>query len=114
MRIQEFGVVTDGCTRLGDEFNPFADANRDPYQSYYQGWSGPSIWDNIGTIDNITSDNSGNASIRQNSLEQDLAGDDSLIGRSIALYEKDDDTVLGCCVIAVDTYRSYEQAPVVP
>ena len=45
--------------------------------------------------------------MRQNAIEQDLAGDDSLIGRSIGLYEKDDDKVLACCVIAVDTYRDY-------
>ena len=46
-----------------------------------------------------------------NDLEQQLASEDSLIGRSIGLYEKDDDTVLACCVIAVDTYRDYAEAP---
>lgn len=36
LRIQEFGDLTDGCTKLGDVFNPFVDSFRDPYESYYQ------------------------------------------------------------------------------
>jgi len=115
LRIQEFGDITGGCTKLGDEFNPWVAEHKDPYAQRYGGWDHQYAyvdpWEGIGKIDNVTSDADGNVTFRQNGLEQNLDGDDSLIGRSIGLYEKDDDTVLGCCVIAVDTYRQYEETP---
>ena len=98
--INELGLVGDGttCDMVGDEFNPLAEidkyGNPNPYQDPARGTinSGALTLDATGAL---TLEASKDSVILQN-----LAGKDSLIGRSISLV--DGATSADCCVIALD------------
>ena len=96
------------CAELGDEFNPLAPEPKSSWkQDYWGQWIETKVrpTNEDGRIDAITSDADGKVSFRQEKLLQNLAGDDSLLGRGIYLSEKDSDIILGCCAIGRDTYR---------
>ena len=111
LRVFEYGNLSgESCENLGDEFNPFAVEAQQPQWNGW-GWSSPShshADERQGKIDSFETDGEGNVEFRQQYFLQNLGGDDSLIGRSMALFEKDDDTPISCCIIAVDIYREPE------
>lgn len=119
LQIREFGNLTDDCANAGDVFNPMAP---EPQPKYVQDYWGRWIQDGYeepeeiegtgpGEIDIVTSSAEGTVDASQDELEQNLAGKQSLIGRSIVLVEKDDDVPLGCCVIGRDVYRMSAPEP---
>lgn len=103
-RIREYGLKTNGCADQGDEYNPLLEKdalNRvNPYQDTTRG-----------RIENVTT-NTGlnNTGTVTDALDQDvlvnLSGPDSIIGRGITIYSRNDATgvltAVGCCVVGYD------------
>ena len=87
------------CDNVGNEFNPLSELDSlgrvNPYQD-------PSR----GNIDMITADSNGDIDNEiQKELLQNLSGHDSLIGRSVSVFDVADDgtqTLIGCCNIGYD------------
>lgn len=118
LKVFEYGDLTvksgEICTAVGDEFNPWAQPAQAPQWNGYS-WTTPSYAsENQGKIDGFETDESGNAEFLQHYFLQNLGGKDSLIGKSIVLFEKDDDTPINCCIIARDIYRAPEEDTVDP
>ena len=101
-KFMELGDTTSGCTKMGDEFNPLASS----YET--SPWGNPIVdadtqgaqMDSV-TVTNIMTD------FEQDSLLQNLSGEDSLIGRGLQILR--DGTLLGCCSIGRDIYRTPEE-----
>ena len=115
IRVFEFGDLSEvdgACSALGDEFNPFKQEAEEPQWTRW-GWSTPAAVDEtIGTLDSFTTDVDGQSDFMQQYFLQNLAGDNSLIGKSMAIFEKDDtETILDCCIIALDMHRVPETVP---
>ena len=98
--INELGVIGDGatCDNVGDEFNPLAEIDKynqpNPFQDPARG-----------TINarELTADGSGDITVAassENIILQNLAGKDSLIGRSITFADVGGNK--DCCIIARD------------
>ena len=99
--INELGVIGDGatCDQVGDEFNPLAEIDKYGQQNPYQDPARGTI--NAGSL---TADASGIVTIeasKDNVILQNLAGKDSLIGRSISITDAAAANT-DCCVIALD------------
>lgn len=106
LKINTLGRLGDDCADVGSEFNPLKEVKKgiaNPYQDPARG-----------RIDDITATVDGTFSGAQDKLLQNLAGPDSLIGRSLLLSttvtEVDPDAGVNiereetraCCVIALD------------
>ena len=104
IRVFEFGDLSEvdgaACAALGDEFNPFKQEAEEPQWTRW-GWSTPAaVNETIGTLDAFTADVDGNGDFMQQYFLQNLIGDNSLIGKSMAISEKDDTDIISCCIIA--------------
>ena len=97
-RFHEYGRAFNNCADIGDQWNPLIE--RDsldrvlPYQDLTRGEINSITTDTNGAIDNQT----------QSVLLQNLSGYNSIIGRSVAIYDTDTNgnfgsTPIGCCVI---------------
>lgn len=100
-RFNEYGRAFNTCANVGKVWNPLSELDSlgrvNPYQD-------PSR----GNIDDIVADANGaiTNSIQKEVL-QNLSGHDSIIGRSVTVFQKNDDGTLpsqpiGCCVIGYD------------
>ncbi len=94
LRICDYGNINGACEHVGGIFNPLETKKA----SYGAGFSVKSL-DGRGTIPSISSNVDGICHISGIELEQNLAGPDSMIGRSLSLFEKDDTVPIACCVI---------------
>lgn len=95
------GRLGAACDETGEEFNPLFETdkygNPNPFQD-------PSR----GRLTIPDSDANGDITIDTTKLMQNLAGHDSILGRSMTLKAADD-SVLGCCVIALDMAPMVEE-----
>ena len=113
LRIAEYGLLTDACANIGDEFNPYKTTC--PEQIKYGGWATSEAADDCdaedgrGEFDAITADADGNADFLQEKLLQNLEGKTNIMGRSIGLFEVDSDVAISCCTIARDQYWPDEE-----
>ena len=115
IRINELGVLTGemACDSVGDEFNPLAEFDKygrpNPYQDPARGRI------NSGALP--MADGDGNIIIeasKDNIIMQNLAGKDSLLGRSISVSDANSGEA-NCCVIALDAIpEQYQPQPVAP
>jgi len=98
LRVTEFGNILSDCSMAGDQFNPLAP---EPFTYYSWGrlMTVTPESDGRGEIESFTSDASGDVEMNDVELQQNLSGEDTLIGRGIVLYEKDDDKAIMCGVI---------------
>lgn len=108
----ELTVNTYGdCANPGPEFNPLAPDAVYPHYNSYNGWGKQAAEvesDGRGELDNVVfEDNDGSAEYWMQYFLQNLAGKDSLIGRSITLTLYDEGSF--CCTIGRDTYREPEE-----
>ena len=94
LRICDYGNINGACEHVGGIFNPLETKKA----SYGAGFTVKDLAGR-GAIPTISSNVEGICHISGIELEQNLAGDDSMIGRSLSLFEKDDTVPIACCVI---------------
>ncbi len=94
LRICDYGNINGACEHVGGIFNPLETKKA----SYGAGFSVKDL-DGRGTIPTLSSNVDGICHVSGIELEQNLAGPDSMIGRSLSLFEKDDTVPIACCVI---------------
>ncbi len=96
LRICDYGNINGACEHVGGIFNPLetkrASLATTPYTTVKD-------LNGRGAIPSISSNVDGICHISGIELEQNLAGADSMIGRSLSLFEKDDTVPIACCVI---------------
>lgn len=100
LRIGDYGNINGNeCDMTGDVFNPLNDEIAKIYGQY----AAQGMMDNEGRgeIPTFESNVDGRAHFSGVELLQNLAGDGSIIGRSITLLEKDDTTPIACCVVGI-------------
>uniref|UniRef100_A0A7S3MR79 Superoxide dismutase copper/zinc binding domain-containing protein n=2 Tax=Choreotrichia TaxID=141411 RepID=A0A7S3MR79_9SPIT len=116
-KVQEFGLLrgeNGDCVDLGDEFNPLLEKDKmnrfNPFQDPTRG-----------RIGDITTDGDGKVStLVQKNVLVNLSGPDSIIGRSVGIYNSGydsdnvtlkDKTAADCCVIGYDKVDADEVTP---
>ena len=83
LKIHEFGDLEYGCESTGDVYNPFG---------AYRGHSHEDIHDRrVGDIEQLQARFDTNAEYKNRDLLVNLSGPNSVIGRSMVLYEREDD-----------------------
>jgi len=83
LKIHEFGDLEYGCESAGEVFNPFGS---------YQGHSHEDIHDRrVGDIEQIQARFDSNAEYKNRDMLVNLSGPNSVIGRSMVVYEREDD-----------------------
>ena len=83
LKIHEFGDLEYGCESTGDVYNPFG---------AYRGHSHEDIHDRrVGDIEQVQARFDTNAEYKNRDLLVNLSGPNSVIGRSMVLYEMEDD-----------------------
>jgi len=95
--IRTLGKTMGECANGGEEFNP--------YKEEWNGQVNPHADPTRGKIDGFTTDATGAFTLNQARLLQNLSGKDSIVGKSIELFQvvtDEDDISLGCCVIGLD------------
>ena len=101
LRVFEYAALD--CESLGDEFNPLQEKDSlgrlNPYQDQTRGRM----------ADVATDDNGDVTDAVQKDILLNLEGPDQIIGRSIAVYQLNDEGILaatpqGCCVIGYDEH----------
>lgn len=95
--IRTLGKTLGECANGGEEFNP--------YKEEWNGQANPHADPTRGKIDGFTTDATGAFTLNQAKLLQNLSGKDSIVGKSIELFQvvtDGDDISLGCCVIGQD------------
>ena len=112
-RINTKGKMGDSCDAAdtGAEFNPLFETdkygNPNPYQDSSRGRI-PDISASVSILESMpeqfASTLDGSDTVMQN-----LEGTDSLIGRSITLFDASDDTIVACCVIGRDMAPMVEE-----
>ena len=101
-RFNEYGRAFNNCANVGKVWNPLSELDSlgrvNPYQDPTRG-----------NIDCVDTDGDGNITNSiQKEVLQNLSGHDSIIGRSVTVFQKDSDgnipdaDPLGCCVIGYD------------
>ena len=93
--INKYATIGDTCTDVGGEFNPLNEINQ-------WGQANPHQDPSRGRFEEVAADGQGKVKKEQSALLQNMAGDESLIGRSMALMTGDETTPRACCVIARD------------
>ena len=94
LRICDYGNINGQCEHVGGIFNPL----QTKADSYGAGFKVKDL-NGRGAIQAISSNVEGICHVSGIELEQNMAGEDNLIGRSLSLFEKDDTTPLACCVL---------------
>ena len=96
--IHEYGNLGTACANVGKEFNPLCEKDSlgrpNPYQD-------PSR----GTIENQTTDATGAITdVIQTSLLQNMAGKNSIVGRSIVVHSDPEGAngIVDCCIIGLE------------
>ena len=81
----------------GPEFNPLTEKDRygevNPYQDPARG-----------RFVDVTADSEGEIELKLTDLEQNLAGEQSILGRSLTVISDADGEVLGCCTIGLEDF----------
>lgn len=99
LRIGEYGNILSDCTMTGEVFNPLTP---DPIPQYDH-WGRITMIqpesDGRGEFESVVAGDEGEVSRDAVELMQNLSGDDTLIGKSIVVYEKDDNVPVMCGVI---------------
>lgn len=83
MKIHEYGDLEYGCESTGEVYNPFG---------AYRGHSHEDIHDRrVGDIEQIQARFTGDAEYKNRDLLANLSGPNSIVGRSLVVYEREDD-----------------------
>jgi Cu-Zn family superoxide dismutase len=83
MKIHEYGDLEYGCESTGGVYNPFG---------AYRGHSHEDIHDRrVGDVEQIQARFTGDAEYKNRDLLANLSGPNSIIGRSLVVYEREDD-----------------------
>jgi len=114
LTVHIWGNKTNMCNSIGETFNPLADPKA-IVKPVWNGWTytlPPS--DYYGEIIPFRTDAEGKATLSQHSFLQNLEGDKTLIGRSIALSKKGVQSYIpiACCVIGRDIYHAPDSAAI--
>jgi len=79
--IHEFGDYTNGCMSAGGHFNPAGKTHGGPSDEVRH----------AGDLGNITAGDDGTATVEIKDCQVPLIGENSIIGRSLVVHEKEDD-----------------------
>lgn len=89
--INMYGNTSGNCANIGKEYNNLREydyyGNANPHQDPLRGRAGPMVADQQGEYYGILD------------LQQNLAGERSIIGRSIGFMNTKDNSFAGCCTI---------------
>ena len=95
VRVRTYGYLGEECLGSGDEFNPMLEVNK-------YGWANPHQDPKRGRVDDIKSDADGKLTYDMEKYLGNLAGWESIIGRSIHITPKGHAIPVACCTIGAD------------
>lgn len=83
MKIHEFGDLEHGCESIGDVYNPFGAHRGHSHEDIHKR--------RVGDIEQIQARFDSNAEYKNRDLLVNLSGPNSVVGKAMAIYEREDD-----------------------
>ena len=107
LKIHEFGDLEYGCESTGYVFNPFGSYAGDSHEDIRKR--------RVGDVEQVKVNNDGTAVYQTRDLLVNLSGPNSVLGRSMVLYEGSDAYIgerIACCVIGLAKGEKVRPEPV--